>query len=73
MEDPDPNSYGAAFAAAGGGMFVTELAESGISCVVLVFTLHGDYSRTGPSTVMYGFQCLVLLGASILRPLFPSI
>ncbi|KAI0275928.1 hypothetical protein BGY98DRAFT_1090403 [Russula aff. rugulosa BPL654] len=31
VEDPDPNSYGAAFAAAGGGMFVTELAESGIS------------------------------------------
>src|SRR6266576_5395399 len=38
VEDPDPNSYGAAFAAAGGGIFVTELAESGISCVVLVFT-----------------------------------
>jgi hypothetical protein len=66
VEDPDPNSYGAAFAAAGGGMFVTELAESGISCVVLVFTLHEDYSWTGSSTVMYGFQCLVLLGASIL-------
>jgi len=31
VEDPDPNSYGAAFATAGGGMFVTELAESGIS------------------------------------------
>lgn len=31
VEDPDPNSYGAAFAAAGGGMFVTEFAESGIS------------------------------------------
>jgi hypothetical protein len=40
VEDPDPNSYGAAFAAAGGGMFVTELAESGISCVVLVFTWY---------------------------------
>ncbi|KAF8464992.1 glycoside hydrolase family 16 protein [Russula ochroleuca] len=31
VEDPDPNSYGAAFAAAGGGMFVTEFAETGIS------------------------------------------
>ena len=30
---PDPKSYGAAFAAAGGGMFVTEFAETGISCV----------------------------------------
>lgn len=73
MEDPDPNSYGAAFAAAGGGMFVTEFAESGISCVFPVFTLHENYSWTGPSTVMYGFQCLVLLGTSILRPLFPSV
>lgn len=66
MEDPDPNSYGAAFATAGGGVFVTEFAESGISCVVLVFSLHEYYSWTGPSTVMYGFQCLVLLGASFL-------
>jgi hypothetical protein len=32
--DPAPNSYGAAFAAAGGGVFVTEFAESGISCVL---------------------------------------
>jgi len=31
VEDPDPNSYGAAFAAAGGGVFVTEYAETGIS------------------------------------------
>ena len=30
-------------------MFVTEFAESGISCVVLVFTLHEDCSCTGPS------------------------
>jgi hypothetical protein len=73
VEDPDPNSYGAAFAAAGGGMFVTEFAESGISCVVLVFTLHKNHSWTEPSTVIYGFQCLVLLGTSILRPLFPSV
>jgi len=28
---PDPNSYGAAFAAAGGGVFVTEFANTGIS------------------------------------------
>ncbi|KAH8986490.1 concanavalin A-like lectin/glucanase domain-containing protein [Lactarius akahatsu] len=34
VKNPDPNSYGAAFAAAGGGMFVTELASTGISCVV---------------------------------------
>ncbi|KAI9430999.1 glycoside hydrolase family 16 protein [Lactarius indigo] len=31
VKNPDPNSYGAAFAAAGGGMFVTEFAETGIS------------------------------------------
>ncbi|KAI0298071.1 glycoside hydrolase family 16 protein [Multifurca ochricompacta] len=29
--NPDPNSYGAAFAATGGGVFVTEFAETGIS------------------------------------------
>ena len=37
VEDPDPNSYGAAFAAAGGGVFVTEFTETGISCVFLFF------------------------------------
>jgi len=31
ITDPNPSSYGAAFAAAGGGIFVTEMAESGIS------------------------------------------
>lgn len=31
VENPNPNSYGAAFAAAGGGVFATELAETGIS------------------------------------------
>ncbi|KAH9171666.1 concanavalin A-like lectin/glucanase domain-containing protein [Lactarius sanguifluus] len=31
VKNPDPNSYGAAFAAAGGGVFVTELASTGIS------------------------------------------
>ncbi|KAH9066128.1 concanavalin A-like lectin/glucanase domain-containing protein [Lactarius deliciosus] len=31
VKNPDPKSYGAAFAAAGGGMFVTELASTGIS------------------------------------------
>lgn len=31
VENPDRNSYGAAFAAAGGGVFATELAEKGIS------------------------------------------
>ena len=36
VKNPDPNSYGAAFAAAGGGVFVTELAATGISCVVFV-------------------------------------
>ena len=40
MEDPDPNSYGAAFAAAGGGVFVTEFAETGISCVFFSSLLY---------------------------------
>jgi len=31
IENPDPNSYGAAFAAGSGGVFVTEFAEAGIS------------------------------------------
>ena len=31
VENPDRNSYGAAFVAGGGGVFVTELAEKGIS------------------------------------------
>lgn len=35
IENPDPNSYGAAFAAGGGGIFVTEFAETGISYVVI--------------------------------------
>jgi hypothetical protein len=34
IEVPDPKSYGAAFAAAGGGVFVTEYAATAISCVV---------------------------------------
>ena len=36
-ENPDPKSYGAAFAAAGGGVFVTEFANTGISCVSFSF------------------------------------
>jgi len=67
VEDPDPNSYGAAFAAAGGGMFVLELVESGISCVVL-FSLRMKITH---GLDVYGFQCLVLLGASIPRPISP--
>ena len=39
VEDPDPNAYGAAFAAAGRGLFVTEFAEMGISCVFFCFTV----------------------------------
>lgn len=39
IENPDPNSYGAAFAAGGGGVFVTEFAEAGISCVVSSLTV----------------------------------
>jgi len=35
--DGNTNSYGEAFANAGGGVFVTEFAESGISCVTLFF------------------------------------
>ena len=31
VTDPSTQSYGAGFAAAGGGMFVTELAEKGVS------------------------------------------
>ena len=33
---PDPKSYGAGFAAAGGGVFVTEFAASAISCVAFI-------------------------------------
>jgi len=33
IDVPDPRSYGAPFAAAGGGVFVTEFAATGISCV----------------------------------------
>jgi hypothetical protein len=40
VEDPDPNSYGAAFAAAGGGVFVTEFAETGVSCVSFFSLLY---------------------------------
>ena len=69
MEDPDPNSYGAAFAAAGGGMFVTEFAETGISCVVLFcfFTDMKSLLINWTSTAMYCCQYLVLLGAFILQ------
>lgn len=31
VENTDPASYGSGFAAAGGGVFITEFAESGIS------------------------------------------
>lgn len=34
IEVPDPKSYGAGFAAAGGGVFVTEYAATAISYVV---------------------------------------
>ena len=37
VEDPDPSSYGAAFTAAGGGVFVTEFAKTGILCVFLFY------------------------------------
>ena len=37
VTDPNPNSYGEAFAQAGGGIFVTEFAETGISWVDLFF------------------------------------
>jgi len=43
IENPDSNSYGAAFAAGGGGVFVTEFAEAGISCVVFGPTLIPAY------------------------------
>lgn len=37
VSDPDTASYGAAFANAGGGVWITEYAESGISCVLNPF------------------------------------
>jgi hypothetical protein len=39
VEDPDPNSYRTAFAAAGGGVFVTEFSETGISCAFFCITV----------------------------------
>lgn len=39
VNDPDVQSYGAEFANAGGGVWVTEYAESGISYVLQVFSL----------------------------------
>jgi hypothetical protein len=45
-ENPDPNSYGAAFASAGGGVFVTEFAKTGISCVPLSFPVSTIHCRT---------------------------
>ena len=46
IQNPDPNSYGAALAASGGGVFVTELAEAGISCVVSGLTRYSRLSIT---------------------------
>lgn len=74
VEDPDPNSYGAAFAAAGGGVFVTEFAETGISCVVLSFFLL--VMKFAHELGLYSMHCcqyLVLLGVFILRPFLPSL
>jgi hypothetical protein len=65
IENPDPNSYGATFAAGGGGVFVTEFAEAGISCVVSNPTvILACPSLTADSLPD---QCLVLLSAFILR------
>jgi hypothetical protein len=60
-QNPDPKSYGAAFAASGGGVFVTEFAETGISCVVSNPTIYRVliFFYNGPH------QHLVLLGTSI--------
>jgi hypothetical protein len=74
VEDPDPNSYGAAFAAAGGGVFVTEFAETGISCVVLSFFLL--VMKFAHELGLYSMHCcqyLVLLGVFILRLFLPSL
>ncbi|KAH9987105.1 concanavalin A-like lectin/glucanase domain-containing protein [Russula vinacea] len=53
---PDPNSYGAAFAAAGGGVFVTEFAETGISIwffsrANIPSSLQGNASSVDTSTL----------------------
>ncbi|KAI9450230.1 glycoside hydrolase family 16 protein [Lactarius psammicola] len=50
VENPDPNSYGAAFAAAGGGVFVTEFAETGISAPAFPGSLQGNGSSIDTST-----------------------
>ena len=68
VEDPDPNSYGAAFAAAGGGVFVTEFAETGISCVFFCFMVIRKSLTTRTPLLVYRCQCLVLFSAFILRP-----
>lgn len=66
IENPDPNSYGAAFAARGGGVFVTEFAEVGISCVVSGPTLV--LACPSLTTDSFPYQCLVLFSAFMLRP-----
>jgi hypothetical protein len=71
VEDPDPNSYGAAFAAAGGGVFVTEFAETGISCVFLFFCYMKIAHNLDPLLV-YRCQCLVFFSVFILLPFQPS-
>ncbi|KAH9022295.1 glycoside hydrolase family 16 protein [Lactarius hengduanensis] len=59
VENPDPNSYGAAFAAAGGGMFVTELASTGVSIwffsrANIPHSLKGKSSHTHVDTSTFG-------------------
>lgn len=65
IENPDPNSYGAAFAAGGGGIFVTEFAETGISYVVISPTVI--VCPRFSQQIFFLYQCLVLLGTFILR------
>ena len=63
VKDPDPSAYGAAFAAAGGGVFIIEFAKTGISCVFLFCRYIKICSQPGPSTcvplsVFGSFQCV---------------
>jgi hypothetical protein len=40
--DPNENSYGAAFASAGGGVYVTELGEEGVKVWFFTVSRVGD-------------------------------
>lgn len=60
IENLDPNSYGAAFTAGSGGVFVMEFAEAGISCVVssptAILVFPSLNNRFSPVSVFGSFQ-----------------